>query len=75
MKKPERSQHVIRCAKLEAMCMFDKFRLTYNFKSKVSRDVFKHENECRLTSTFSSTTSRQCHMPSSTCHFNFQSVH
>ena len=31
--------------------MFDKFHLTFNFKSKVSRDVFKNNNECQLTST------------------------
>jgi hypothetical protein len=35
-----------------AMCMFDKSHLTFNFKSKVSRDVFKNKNECQLTSTF-----------------------
>ena len=34
--------------------MLDKFHLTFNFKSKVSRDVFKNKNECQLTSTFSS---------------------
>ena len=33
--------------------------------------VFINKNECRLTSTFSSSMSPQCHMPSSTCHFNF----
>ena len=33
------------------MCMFDKFHLTFNFESKVSRDVFKNENECQATST------------------------
>ena len=26
------------------VCMFDKFHLTFNFKSKVSRDVFKNGN-------------------------------
>ena len=35
-----------------AMSMFGKFHLTFNFKSKVSRDVFKNKNECQLTSTF-----------------------
>ena len=30
------------------VCMFDKFHLTFNFKSKVSCD----KNECQLTSTF-----------------------
>ena len=28
------------------MCMFDKFQLTFNFKLKVSRDVFQNKNEC-----------------------------
>ena len=37
---------------LESMCMFDNFQLTCNFKSKVSRDVFKYKNECQSTSTF-----------------------
>ena len=36
----------------EAVCMFDKFHLTFNFKSKVSRDVFKNKNECQSISTF-----------------------
>jgi hypothetical protein len=35
-----------------AMCMFDKFHVTCNPKSKVSRDVFKNKIECQLTSTF-----------------------
>ena len=39
--------------------MFDKFHLTLNFKSKVSRDVLKNENECQLTSTFYSKMSPQ----------------
>ena len=34
-----------------AVSMFDKFNLTLNFKSKVSRDVLKNKNECHLTST------------------------
>ena len=55
----------------ELVCMFDKFRLMFNFNSKVSRDVLKNKNECQLTSTFSSKMSAQCYMPSSTCHFNF----
>ena len=29
-----------------AVCMFDNFHLTFNFKSKVSLDVFKNKNEC-----------------------------
>ena len=54
----------------QTVCMFDRFHLTFNFKSKVSRDVFKNENECQLTSTFSSKLSPQCHMPSNyTRHF------
>ena len=32
------------------------------------------QKKCQLTSTFSSKMSPQCHMPSRTCHFNFQSV-
>ena len=39
--------------------MFDKFHLTLNFKSKVSRDVSKNKNECQLTSTFYSKMSPQ----------------
>ena len=35
-----------------AMSMFDKFHLTFTFKSKVSSDVLKNKNECQLTSTF-----------------------
>ena len=32
--------------------MFDKFQLTFNFKSKVSHDVFKNKkNECHLNVT------------------------
>ena len=34
------------------MSMFDKFHLTFNFKSKVSRDVLTNKNECQLTSIF-----------------------
>ena len=49
----------------QSVCMFDKFHLTVNFKSKVSRDVFKNKNECQLTSTFPSKRILQCHMPSS----------
>jgi hypothetical protein len=57
---------------LQPVCMFDKFHLTFNFISKVSRDVFKNKNECQSTSTFSSKISLQCHMPSSSmCHFKF----
>ena len=41
------------------MFMFDKFHLTFNFKSKVSRDVFRNKNECQLTSTFYSKLSPQ----------------
>ena len=51
--------------------MFDKYHLTFYFKSKVSRDVFKNKNECQSTSTFPSKMSLQCHMPSSMCHFKF----
>ena len=39
--------------------MFDKFHLTLNFKSKVSRDVSKNKNECQLASTFYSKVSPQ----------------
>ena len=40
------------------MCVFDKFHLSSNFKSRVSRDVFKNKNEYQLTSTFSF----KCHL-------------
>jgi hypothetical protein len=36
----------------KTLCMFDEFHLTFNFKSKVSHDVFKNKNGCQLTSTF-----------------------
>jgi hypothetical protein len=65
------------CASTElyvCQCVCDKFHLTLSFKSKVSRDVFKNQNECQLTSTFSSKMSLQCHMPSNMCHFNLQSA-
>jgi hypothetical protein len=39
--------------------MFDKFHLTFNFKSKVSRDILKNKNECQLTYTFYSKMSPQ----------------
>ena len=39
--------------------MFDKLHLTFNFKSKVSRDVFKNKIECQSTSTFYSIMSPQ----------------
>ena len=45
--------------KMEPMCMFDKFHVTFNLKTKVSRDVFKNKNECQLTSTFYSKMSPQ----------------
>ena len=34
------------------MCMFDKLHLTFNFKSKVSREVFQNNNEWQLTYPF-----------------------
>ena len=49
------------------------FHLMLSFKSKSSSDDFKDKNECQLTSTFSSKMSLQCHMLSSTCHFNLES--
>ena len=39
--------------------MFDKFHLTFNFRSKVSRDILKNKNECQLTSTIYSKISPQ----------------
>ena len=42
-----------------AVCMFDKFHVTFNLKSKVSHDVFKNKNEYQLTSTFYSKMSPQ----------------
>ena len=41
------------------MCMFDKFHLTFNFKSKASRDSFKNKNEHQLTYTSNSKMSPQ----------------
>ena len=43
----------------QTMSMFDKFHLTFNFKSKASRDVFKNKSERQLTSTFYSKMSPQ----------------
>ena len=37
-----------------SVSMFDRFHLTFHFKSKVSRDIFENKNECQLTSTLSS---------------------
>ena len=37
---------------LGAVCMFNKFHLTFKFKSKVPCDVFKNKNECQLTHNF-----------------------
>ena len=34
------------------MCMFDKLHLTFNFKSRVSREVFQNNNEWQLTCPF-----------------------
>ena len=73
MSKPLVANH-IPLFLLLSVCMFDKFHLMFNFKSKVSHDIFKNKNECHLTSTSSSKMLPQCHMPSSTCHFNLQSV-
>ena len=56
---------------LQTVCIFDKFHHTFNFKSKVSRDVFNNRNEYQLTSTIFSKLSSQCHMPSCRCHFDF----
>ena len=35
-----------------SVCIFEKFHLTFNLKSKVSRDVFMNKSEFQLTSTF-----------------------
>ena len=43
----------------QPVSMFDKFHLTFNFKSKVSSDVLKNKNESQLTSTFYSKMSLQ----------------
>jgi len=59
---------------VQSMCMFDKFHLTFNFKSKVSHDVLKNKNECQLTSTFLPKMWPQCHMPSGVCRFNWKSL-
>jgi hypothetical protein len=53
------------------VCMFDKFRLTFDFESRVPRGVFRNENECQSMSAFSFEMSLQCHMSSSICHFQF----
>ena len=66
-----RQTHNIHCSSKHIVFMFDKFHLMFNCKSKVSSDIFKNKNKCQLTSTFSSRTPPQCHMPSSACHFNF----
>ena len=42
-----------------AMCMFDKFYLTFSFKSKVSRDVFEKKTKCGSPCTFDSKMSPQ----------------
>ena len=56
------------------MCMFDKFHLTSNFKSKVPHDVFKNKSAWWLRCIVYSKLSPQCHMSSSTSHFKFWSV-
>ena len=43
---------------MHAMCMFDKFHLTFNFESKLPRDVFKSKNKCQLIYTFN----LNCHL-------------
>ena len=47
------------------------FIFMFNFKSKMSCDVFKNIHDCQLTSTFSYRMSPQCHIPSRMCHFKF----
>ena len=37
---------------VSSVCMFDKFHLTFNFKFKVSHDVFKNKKKYQLTYTF-----------------------
>ena len=61
---------------MNLVCMFDKFHLTLNFKSRTSPQIFKKkQNICHLASTLSSKMSPQCHMPSNnTCHFNLWHV-
>ena len=60
------------CVDVYNVHMFDKFHLTFNFKSKVSSvKVSNIINECQSTPTFSSKMSPQCHMPSNTRHFHF----
>ena len=47
------------CRSIIALCVFDKFHLTFNFKSEVLRDVFKNKNECQLTCAIYSRMSSQ----------------
>ena len=61
-----RPMYLTLVCKDQYLCMVDKFHLTFNFQSKVSRDVFKNKNGCQLTSTYSSKMSPQGHVPSST---------
>ena len=51
-----------------AVYMFENFHPTFNFKSKVSGDVYKNKNDCQLISTFSSRILPRCLMSSSTVH-------
>ena len=55
------------------VCMFDKFHLMFNFKSKVSRDVLSNKKwmSIDIYIFFISKMPSQCHMLASTCHFNF----
>ena len=60
----------------QSMYMFDKFHLTFSFKTKMSCVAFhlKGEKICQLTSTYSSKMSPHCHMPSRTCHIYNMSI-
>ena len=61
---PRRGAHTI----IVYVCQF---HLTFNFKSKVSSDVFKNKNKCQSTSTstFFLRITPQYHMPSNWCAF------
>ena len=41
------------------VCMFDEFHSSFDFKSNMSRGMFKNKNECWLASTFHSRVSPQ----------------
>jgi hypothetical protein len=57
------------------VCVFDNFRLTFKFNSKLSHDVPKTIMNINWHLHFSFKLLFECHMFSSTCHFIFLQVH